>query len=169
MRDIIILIFTGCILFGCASRSDCQETIVCTDSVCKGVYEGPEFIGSSDVAHQFSNHMSKSVGDKLKELYKDRKYSKVDLLNIKMTTKDMNQIGNVIYTLEIPFIPVKDSCDAFTSFDHRGGWGHKRDSLDVVREFRNVDNLKIIELSTPEGLQEFWAQWRHKSYQIKCK
>ncbi len=88
-----------------------------------GTYTGPEFINGSDVAHQFSNKMSAAVGDKLKELYKNELYGKVDFSNIQMSTEGMGT-GHVVYSLSIPFVTVKEACDAYTSFDHVGGWNH---------------------------------------------
>ena len=40
-----------------------------------------------------------------------------------MSTKGMGS-GNVIYKLSIPFVRVSEKCDAYTSFDHVGGWNH---------------------------------------------
>ena len=42
--------------------------------------------------------MSGAVGDKLKELYDNKKYVKVDLQNIIMTTQGMDNKDNVIYS-----------------------------------------------------------------------
>lgn len=64
------------------------------------------------------------VGVKLKELYRNKEYSKVDLEKIVMTTRGMGS-GTVTYYLEVPFKLVSTKCDAFTSFDHVGGWNHK--------------------------------------------
>jgi len=146
-----------------------NNEITCSDYGCKGVYSGPELISGSDVAHQFSNHMSTKVGDQLKALYREKKYVKVDLKNIIMTTKGMDNRGNVVYALEVPFLHVSDSCEAFTAFDHRGGWGHKITLSSVENTFKNKKNLTITELNSPEGLQEFWVQWRHKNWQPNCK
>lgn len=103
-----------------------ESTIQCNEKSCTGMYSGPEFINGSDVAHQFSNEMSKTVGDHLKELYIEGNYSIVDFSKIEMTTKGMGS-GNVIYSLTIPFKRVKQKCDAYTSFDHVGGWNHTPD------------------------------------------
>ena len=100
-----------------------QNTITCNENECSGTYVGSEFINGSDVAHQFSNKMSAKVGDQLKLLYNQGNYSIVDLENIIMTTKGMGS-GTVTYSLTIPFTKVKEECDAFTSFDHVGGWDH---------------------------------------------
>ena len=88
------------------------EDIVCSDSLCFGTYDGPEFVNGSDVAHQFSNKMAAQVGDKLKGLYKSGKYSKVDFRGIEMKTAGMDHKGDVEYTLRIPLIRVADSCEA---------------------------------------------------------
>ena len=146
--------------------------ISCDELGCRGAYNGSEFINGSDVAHQFSNTMSHSIGDELKELYNEKKYTKVDLPNIKMTTKGMGS-GTVIYTLEIPFTRVKNRCDAYTSFDHVGGWNHtpalssRKSQLQkalLPGEELNISSLK----KTPEGLQEYWIQWKNKTTQSDC-
>ncbi len=176
MKQIVTVLFIGLSCLMCINSEDnsvnqnvSDHEIICSENGCKGTYAGPEFVNNSDVAHQFSNQMSDKVGIKLKQLYDEGKYSKVDLSNIKMSTKNMDSKGNVIYSLEVPFIRTPDSCDAFTAFDHRGGWGHKIKKEDVLEIFKNKDNLKIIELNTGEGLQEFWIQWRHETKQSDCK
>ena len=75
----------GLYCFGCTSsgsnpptQKDKNSRIVCTKEGCSGTYSGVEFINRSDLAHQYSNEMSEKVGDKLKQLYKDGLYSKVD-------------------------------------------------------------------------------------------
>ncbi len=157
------------VVFLFASHIKAQnKEITCSDNGCRGVYRGPEFINGSDVAHQFSNHMSAKVGDQLKALYRKKKYVKVDLDNLTMTTKGMDNRGSVVYTLEVPFVQVSDSCKAFTAFDHRGGWGHKITLSSVEHIFKEKNNLAIKEISTPEGLQEFWVQWRHERWQPLC-
>lgn len=147
--------------------------IFCSDTVCTGTYTGPEFIGTSDVAHQLSNKMCDTVGDKLKELYAKGKFARVDFSEIKMSTPGMGS-GNVIYTLSIPFKQVKNKCDAYTSFDHVGGWDHapalesRKKQLKVA--LLKGEELNISELkTTPEGLQEYWIQWKNKIVQEDCK
>ena len=151
--------------------SDTQE-IVCTELLCKGVYIGPEFVNGDDVAHQFSNLMSAEVGDYLKELYIQGNYAKVDFTRIIMTTEGMGT-GQVIYTLEIPLVALKNKCDAFTSFDHAGGWNHTPDlagrKSKLGKALLKGESLNISELkTTPEGLQEYWIQWKHKETQASC-
>ena len=150
-----------------------KNEITCSDKGCSGTYLGPEFINRSDIAHQFSNKMSGKVGDKLKELYNKGSYSKVDFSRIEMSTKGMGS-GNVTYTLSIPFIAVQKTCDAFTSFDHVGGWNHtpalaaRKAQLSkalMVNEALEISDLK----TTPEGLQEYWIQWKNKVTQSSCK
>ncbi|WP_282048701.1 hypothetical protein [Maribacter aquivivus] len=147
-------------------------TIQCDEKGCKGTYYGPEFINGSDVAHQFSNTMSHKVGDKLKECYNNGVYIKVDFSSIKMITLGMGS-GTVTYKLLIPFISVTEPCDAFTSFDHVGGWNHAPSLATRKKELSNVllpgDALHISDLkTTPEGLQEYWIQWRNKATQANC-
>jgi hypothetical protein len=149
-----------------------KQEIICSDRTCEGIYDGPEFIWRSDVAHQFSNEMCDSVGDKLKSLYKSGKYSKVDYSKILMSTEGMGS-GNVVYKITIPLISVKEKCQAYTSFDHVGGWNHKPDSSERVAHLKSAlnknDTLNISQLLfTKEGLQEYWIQWRNKDIQSEC-
>jgi len=167
MNLITILILMAAFLS--CTHSEPKYEISCTENGCSGTYIGPEFVNGSDVAHQFSNHMARRVGEELKALYKQKKYTKVVLGEIKMTTNGMNYIGDVTYSLEIPFESVSDPCEAFTSFDHRGGWGHKIKESGVRHTFRNKQNVQLIEKNTPEGLQEFWVQFQHKDHQSGCK
>ena len=155
-----------------AKKQEESHEITCTDASCFGKYSGQEVIHGSDIAHQFSNKMSKAVGDKLKELYNTHKFSKVDFENIQMSTKGMGT-GNVTYELVIPFARVSTKCAAYTSFDHSGGWNHypaitkRKERLNKV--LLSGDSLDISQLkTTPEGLQEFWIQWRNKDVQADC-
>ena len=150
-----------------------KDTINCADTGCEGEYTGPEFVAGSDVAHQFSNTMSGRVGDKLKALYKKGSYVKVDFSQIEMVTEGMGT-GNVIFKLRIPFQKVTEKCDAYTSFDHVGGWDHKpalaRRTKELGSVLMNGHTLEISELkTTPEGLQEHWIQWKHKVTQAACE
>lgn len=150
-----------------------EDVIQCSEKGCYGAYDGLEFVNGSDIAHQFSNKMSKSVGDKLKELYNERDYRKVDFSGINMTTKGMGS-GQVIYTLSIPFISVNKKCDAYTSFDHVGGWSHIPALLKRKQELSKLllqgEELDVSELkTTPEGLQEYWIQWKNKLTQTDCR
>ncbi len=159
--------------FSALTQSEDNTEIICTENGCEGFYKGPEFINGSDIAHQFSNKMSSAVGDKLKELYKKGKYSKVDFFNISMTTEGMGS-GIVTYKLSIPFITVKEKCDAYTSFDHVGGWNHKpslsKRKAELSQALINGQSLDISDLkTTPEGLQEYWIQWKNKIVQSSCR
>ena len=149
-----------------------EGNIICSGELCQGIYSGPEFVNGSDIAHQFSNEMSATVGDKLKELYDKKKYSKIDFSNIYMTTMGMGS-GNVVYELRIPIIPVKSKCESYTSFDHVGGWNHVPELEKRKNQLENVllagDQLDISSLkTTKEGLQEYWIQWRNKEKQKDC-
>jgi len=167
-----------------------SETPTCSKSGCFGKYSGPEFNSQGDIAHQYSNVMSKAVAAKLKELYVQGIFSKVDFGRIKMTTKGMGS-GNVVYTVEIPFVQVSDKCDARTGFGHVGGWGHGGAGVDVrkseifndmvndpnnpqkkIRSNPVVGTINDMEhsqkTSTPEGLVEYWIQWRHRDFQSDC-
>lgn len=149
-----------------------ESSIECTDSSCIGTYEGPEFIDGADIAHQFSNTMSARVGDKLKALYANGRYSKVDFSKISMTTKGMGT-GNVQYYLSIPFSRVAQKCAAYTSFDHVGGWGHppalSSRKKQLAKALLPGEELDISALkTTPDGLQEYWIQWKNKRVQAEC-
>ena len=154
------------------TTSNQPNEIHCTNEGCEGTYTGVEFKDGKDIAHQFSNNMSAKVGNELKKLYKSKKYSKVDFSKIKMSTEGMGT-GTVIYKLNIPFVCVKDSCNAYTSFDHVGGWNHNPELKRRKKELQSAllpnENLDISALkSTPEGLQEYWIQWKNKTIQKNC-
>ena len=147
--------------------------VKCSKDGCSGKYTGPEFVISDDVAHQFSNQMSIAVGDKLKELYGQADYRKVDFIQIVMSTEGMGT-GYVNYELKIPFMKVDKKCDAYTSFDHVGGWNHapaiekRKEALGAA--LMKGQALDISELKrTPEGLQEYWIQWKNKDTQAECE
>lgn len=177
MRNLLSIVLLSFCFSMCNSTEISQKItsdngIICTDNSCSGEYIGPEFINKSDVAHQFSNKMSKAVGDQLKDLYDNNKYSKVDFDNIQMSTVGMGS-GNVIYKLKIPFLQVKDKCEAYTSFDHVGGWNHKpaleKRKRELGRLLLDGESLVLSDLKlTKEGLQEYWIQWKNKEKQLKC-
>ena len=176
--SIILMMLFYCV--GCnkankkiAQHVNQENEIVCSDNGCTGTYIGQEFINGADIAHQFSNKMSTTVGNKLKELYLKEKYRKVDFSRIKMSTEGMGS-GTVVYKLSIPFISVPEKCLAFTSFDHVGGWNHSPSLSKRKLELRDVlmkgHQLDISELkTTKEGLQEYWIQWKNKKIQIDCE
>lgn len=180
MKKLITLLFVGFCFLNCKKNERIMKQdfipesgIKCSKNGCIGTYEGVEFINGSDIAHQFSNKMSRAVGKKLKELYSEKDYRKVNFSEIKMTTLGMGS-GKVIFKLSIPFISVKEKCNAFTSFDHVGGWNHTPDLLKRKQELSNVlmknHELNISELKiTREGLQEYWIQWKNKKTQSDCK
>jgi len=164
-------------VMGLLSEQTYDEKI--TDDGFVGTYVGPEFNYKGDIAHQFSNTASNLIGERLKELYERGKYSKVDFDNIEMTTDGMGS-GYVTYSLKIPFVRVNDKCDAYTSFDHRGGWGHGEDVKiqDVEEELGSASpkstlvkgtELDISDMKkTKEGLVEYWVQWKNRYYQSEC-
>jgi hypothetical protein len=173
------------------------ETPTCNDNGCSGKYVGPEFKDDKDVAHQYSNVITKAVATKLKELYTKGKFVKVNFDGIKLSTKGMGS-GNVEYEVEIPFTSVQNKCEARTGFGHVGGWGHegagvskrkseiyndvktdpttKKPIFDqkgnqirtnpVVGTIQDMEESKRT--STPEGLVEYWIQWKHSDYQSDC-
>lgn len=172
LATLVILLVTA---FGDSSGAidGTTRNIKCTDNLCEGTYIGPEFINGSDVAHQFSNSMCWVVGDKLKELYSAKKYARVNFSDIRMTTQGMGT-GHVTYSLTIPFEFVGSKCEAFTSFDHVGGWNHTPELDKRKKQLQNAllkgDSLHISALkTTPEGLQEYWIQWKNKDIQAECE
>lgn len=177
--------FLGLFLVACTNEGITNQTvtnetfpniekneIICSKQNCSGCYSGPEFVNGSDVAHQFSNKMSGKVGDQLKELYRDGEYSKVDFSKIEMSTKGMGS-GKVVYQLVIPFKRVDEKCEAYTSFDHVGGWNHAPALEGRTKQLKKAlmqgEQLDVSGLkSTPEGLQEYWIQWKNKDLQFEC-
>lgn len=150
-----------------------KDGIECTENGCSGVYKGPEFINGNDIAHQFSNTMSSAVGNKLKELYHIGNYKKVNFSAINMSTKGMGS-GKVVYELHVPFTSVDSKCEAYTSFDHVGGWNHdpalKKRTKELASVTMDGHELDISDLKkTPEGLQEYWIQWKNKKTQADCE
>ena len=176
---LFLIITIGLYCIGCSNSSNAvlklnakEVNIECTDSSCTGSYKGAEFINGSDVAHQLSNLMCDKVGDKLKELYEKEAYSIVNFSKIVITTEGMGS-GNVIYELTIPFKTVDEKCNAFTSFDHVGGWNHtpalSDRKIQLQSELMKGEKLNISKLKqTPEGLQEYWIQWKNKNTQANC-
>jgi len=165
-----------------------SEPPICSNTGCKGTYTGPEFETGNDIAHDYSNVITKAVAAKLKELYKSGDYVKVNFDGIKLSTKGMGT-ENVVYKVEIPFESVNNKCDARTGFAHVGGWGHpgagvnkRKDELfndstkdstgksvrtnPVVGTINDMESSK--ETSTDEGLVEYWIQWKHSSLQSDC-
>lgn len=158
------------------------DTPFCTDSACSGIYRGVEFVPESyinqldlngtDVAHQYSNKMCEYVGNKLKQLYRDSLYSKVDFNKIRISTKGMNGDSNYVeYKVYIPFKRVPKN-QAMTAFDHCGGWGHKPElkkrKFDLLSSPSKIVKNRRLWISrlfrTKEGLEEYWIQWQHTDY-----
>lgn len=158
------------------------DTPTCTDSACYGMYRGVEFVSEryidrlklngTDVAHQYSNKMCEYVGKKLKQLYQDSLYSKVDMTKIRVSTQGMNSgEGYVEYKVYIPFKRVPKS-QAMTAFDHCGGWGHKPElekrKHDLIFSPSRIVKNRRLWISklyrTKEGLQEYWIQWQHSDW-----
>ncbi len=166
-------------LYGAENVKDYKVTcyVNCSDSSCVGVYEGPEFIGIIDTAHRLSNLVSNKVGLKLKDLYKKKRYSRVDFNKIEVTTEGMgDDVIGVKYSVKIPFVQVSKPCDATTSFDHSGGWNHTPDlekrKTDLLNPEKGIVLCNRLEISplikTKENLQEYWIQWRNTSFQSSC-
>lgn len=158
------------------------DTPQVNDSACTGIYRGVEFVNphfidhfelnGTDIAHQYSNKMCEYVGKYLKKRFTEGHYLRVKLNQIKMKTKGMDDEDNYVeYSVVIPF----ESCDkahAMTAFDHSGGWGHKPDlkerKMQLLKSPKSVVWGKRLYISrlyaTPEGLQEYWIQWKHTDF-----
>ena len=181
--------FSTLLLFSCTSNSPKKEEVkttkvkpekdlvmVCTDSFCKVNYSGPEFTIHKgeiiDTAHRMSNLISGEVGKKLKSLYNKKKYAKVDLKKIRMTSIDMDNLGSVKLEIFIPFKRVKNPCEASTGFDHSGGWDHDPEIEIRKKDLSGIAVCEELEISplikTPENFQEYWIQWKHKDFQENC-
>lgn len=153
-----------------------------SDTACFGTYRGIEFIhpafiakynlNGTDIAHQYSNKICEYVGKHLKREFLRQNYLRVQLSKIKMKTVGMNDDDNYVeYSVYIPFQKCSRA-QAMTSFDHCGGWGHVPEILKRKMDLLNSPNkivwrrkLYVSRLyKTPEGLQEYWIQWKHKDY-----
>jgi len=147
-----------------------------------GTYIGPSQ-NPNDNTHRFINTITTIVGDELKKLYNKGQWTIVDLDGIKLETiidktlgnRIDNNTGQVEFKVDIPFIQVNNACDAYTSFDRRGGWGHgegyKLDHLkdEVGHLPTKGTSLDISDMKkTPEGLVEYFAQWKNPNYQSHC-
>ncbi|WP_124979164.1 hypothetical protein [Nonlabens xiamenensis] len=168
----VFIIFLLSVVLAKGQGMDRPGEVSCTDFGCLGKYSGPEFVNGSDIAHQLSNTISKEVGQQLKALFHQGKYRKVDFSSIQMSTQGMGS-GTVVYQLKIPFVAVPTACDAFTSFDHVGGWNHTPALNQRKQQLNDVtlpgEQLYVSKLKrTPEGLQEYWIQWRNSQVQNKC-
>ncbi len=160
------------------------DTPYCDDNGCRGRYVGVEFVDEeyqfklnltgTDIAHNYSNIISKYVGNQLKKLFLEKKYARVDFTRIKMTTKGMGDGDDYVeYRVVIPFKRVDRPELATTGFDHCGGWGHPPAISERVEALTNSPK-KIVKYNklwisplfkTPEGLEEYWIQWQHTSFQ----
>ena len=181
--------FSTLLLFSCTSSSPKKEEVkttkvkpekdlvmVCTDSFCKVNYSGPEFTIHKgeiiDTAHRMSNLISGEVGKKLKSLFNKKKYAKVDLKKIRMTSIDMDNLGSVKLEIFIPLKRVKNPCEARTGFDHSGGWDHDPEIEKRKKKLSGIAVCEQLEISplikTPENFQEYWIQWKHKDFQANC-
>ena len=186
LTQISALILSAILIFSCSSpKKEVKNTktkpeknlvLVCNDSFCKVNYSGPEFTIHKgeiiDTAHRMSNLISGEVGKKLKRLFVKKKYTKVDLEKIRMTSIDMDNLGSVKLEIFIPFKRVKNPCEARTGFDHSGGWGHDPEIEERKKQLLGIALYEQLEISplikTPENFQEYWIQWKHKEFQANC-
>lgn len=187
LTKISALTLSALLLFSCSShkKNEVKNTkikpeknlvLVCNDSFCKVNYSGPEFTIHKgeiiDTAHRMSNLISGVVGKKLKNLFDKKKYAKVDLKKIRMTSIDMDNLGSVKLEIFIPFKRVKTPCEARTGFDHSGGWDHDPEIEIRKKDLSRIALCKELEVSplikTTENFQEYWIQWKHKDFQVNC-
>ena len=186
LSKISALTLSTLLLFSCSSpikeikntkiKPEKNLVIVCNDSFCKVNYSGPEFTIHKgeiiDTAHRMSNLISGEVGKKLKRLFVKKKYTKVDLEKIRMTSIDMDNLGSVKLEIFIPFKRVKNPCEARTGFDHSGGWDHDPEIEIRKKKLSGIAVCEELEISslikTPENFQEYWIQWKHKEFQANC-
>ena len=187
LTKISALTLSALLLFSCSSpkKEEVKTTkvkpekdlvLVCNDSFCKVNYYGPEFAIHKfkiiDTAHRMSNLISGEVGKKLKSLFDKKKYAKVDLKKIRMTSIDMDNLCSVKLEIFIPFKRVKNPCEARTGFDHSGGWGHDPEIEIRKKDLSGIAVCEQLEISplikTPENFQEYWIQWKHKDFQANC-
>ena len=186
LTQISALTLSAILIFSCSSpKKEVKNTktkpeknlvVVCNDSFCKVNYSGPEFTIHKgeiiDTAHRMSNLISGEVGKKLKILFNNKKYAKVDLKKIRMTSIDMDNLGSVKLEIFIPFKRVQNLCEARTGFDHSGGWDHDPEIEERKKQLLGIAVCEELEISslikTPENFQEYWIQWKHKEFQANC-
>lgn len=186
LTQISTLTLSALLLFSCSSpKKEIKNTeikpkknlvLVCNDSFCSVNYSGPEFTIHKgeiiDTAHRMSNLISGKVGKKLKSLFDKKKYARVDLKKIRMTSIDMDNLGSVKLEIFIPFKRVKNPCEARTGFDHSGGWDHDPEIEIRKQQLLGIALCEELEISplikTPENFQEYWIQWKHKDFQANC-
>lgn len=157
-----------------------KVSINITETELSASYYGPEFLDGIDTAHRLSNLVATELGKHLKSEFTKGNYLKVDFKNTIIKTEG-NPVfvypseNYVNYQIKMPFIKVKNSCDAFTGVEHRGTWAKN----DIQSEFPYwINNLKAqiavgnpeyMFFQTPEGFMEYWVQFRHKNFQGNCK
>ena len=186
LTQISALTLSALLIFSCSNpKKEVKNTktkpeknlvIVCNDSFCKVNYSGPEFTIHKgeiiDTAHRMSNLISGEVGKKLKSLFDNKKYAKVDLKKIRMTSIDMDNLGSVKLEIFIPFKRVQNLCEARTGFDHSGGWDHDPAIEKRKKQLLGIAVCEQLEISslikTTENFQEYWIQWKHKDFQANC-
>ena len=173
-----ILVLTLLMSFNVRRNNDDKVTDVNTisDKGFYGKYVGVEFDENGDVAHQFSNKVTRVVGKFLKESYSHGKYYKIDFTRTKITTKGLDLKGRVEFIIYMPFIKVEE-CESFTGLVHCGTWVNQKSSILTIRLEDQLKKLTKISVGlpnqgyfkTPEGYKEYWIQFKHKNYQTKCK
>jgi hypothetical protein len=151
-------------------------TVLVTDSLIIGVYEGPEFSERmGDIAHQLSNAVAEKTGNFLKSAFKKGIYLKVNFSQAKITTSTPRKLGEfrdslVRYSIVFPLTKVSQASEGFTGIEHRGSWLgkiQKKDALEWRKRLRaqivsGKDEWKLF--TTPEGLAEYWIQFQHKDF-----
>ena len=185
---LMLLLFTNCTLATSKKETIAtRETVVKTKVSCKiqndkllASYEGPEFLNDRDTAHLLSNLVAHELGAHLKKEFNKKNYLKVDFKNTKIQTKGNPQFRYpseeiVKYTIEMPLLKVKNSCDAFTGIEHRGTWARndiESGFQEWILKLKSQIAIGVVEsefFKTPEGFKEYWVLFKHKGYQGNCK
>jgi hypothetical protein len=151
-------------------------TVLVTDSMIVGVYEGSEFSEKmGDIAHQLSNAVAEKTGNFLKSSYQKGIYLKVDFSQTKITTATPRKLGEfrdslVRFSIVFPLTKVSEPVDAYTGIEHRGSWLGKITKKDALAWRKRLRNQIIVGkdewrlFTTPEGLAEYWIQFQHKDF-----
>lgn len=155
---------------------DHKDSLNISLSGIKGYYKGVEFNEEGDIAHQFSNKVAKQAGIFLKEQYQKGNYLKIDFSRTKITTKGLDLIDTVHYTIEMPFIKTT-KCQGFTGIEHCGTWDNQNGQLLKERLNDLKKSLETIKIGksdqhyfrTEENFKEYWVQFKHKDYQKECE
>lgn len=167
MKNLLLILIIGISFTMCSNTITTVSTPVFEESEFKteinfldsdekvfiGTYIGLENTKTNDMYYEFAEQICFSVDLKLKELYDVGIYSKVDLEQIWMSSEGYGTT-TVKYQIVIPLIQVSKD-DAMLSFTHSQSSSLKRKEKELRKEIIYM-SLK----ETPEGLSEYWIQWK---------